>query len=144
MWVMFFSIWFISLSIIPSRSIHVIGNDKISFHILWLSSTTHTHRLSKWLNDKESTCQCRRCRRCGFDPWVGKLLEGNMATHSSTLAWKIPQTEEPDMLQSTGSERVGHDWVSTRSMHTYICHIFISSSIDEYLRCFHVSISWQL
>ena len=32
-----------------------------------------------------------------------------MATHSSTLAWKIPWTEEPGRLQSTGSQRVGHD-----------------------------------
>ena len=32
-----------------------------------------------------------------------------MATHSSTLAWKIPWTEEPCRLQSMGSQRVGHD-----------------------------------
>ena len=36
-------------------------------------------------------------------------LEKEMATHSSTLAWKIPWTEEPDRLQSLGSQRVGHD-----------------------------------
>ena len=29
--------------------------------------------LPRWLNGKESTCQCRRCRRCGFDSWVGKI-----------------------------------------------------------------------
>ena len=34
-----------------------------------------------------------------------------MAPHSSTLAWKIPWTEEPRGLQSMGSLRVGHDWV---------------------------------
>ena len=33
-----------------------------------------------------------------------------MATHSSTLAWKIPWTEEPGRLQSIGSRRVGHNW----------------------------------
>ena len=37
------------------------------------------------------------------------LLEKEMATHSSTLAWRIPWTEEPGRLQSTGSQRVGHD-----------------------------------
>ena len=37
------------------------------------------------------------------------LLEKAMATHSSILAWKIPWTEEPDRLQSMGSQRVGHD-----------------------------------
>ena len=37
------------------------------------------------------------------------LLEKEMATHSSILAWKIPWTEEPGGLQSMGSQRVGHD-----------------------------------
>ena len=36
-------------------------------------------------------------------------LEKEMATHSSTLAWKIPWTEEPGWLQSMGSQRVRHD-----------------------------------
>ena len=36
-------------------------------------------------------------------------LEKEMATHSSILAWRIPWTEEPGGLQSTGSQRVGHD-----------------------------------
>ena len=36
-------------------------------------------------------------------------LEKEMATHSSTLAWKIPWTKEPGRLQSMGSQRVGHD-----------------------------------
>ena len=35
--------------------------------------------------------------------------EKAIATHSSTLAWKIPWTEEPGRLQSMGSQRVGHD-----------------------------------
>ena len=38
------------------------------------------------------------------------LSEKEIATHSSTLAWKIPWTEEPGRLQSIGSLRVGHDW----------------------------------
>ena len=36
-----------------------------------------------------------------------------MAPHSSTLAWQIPWTEEPDRLQSMGSLRVGHDFTFT-------------------------------
>ena len=36
-------------------------------------------------------------------------LEKEMATHSSTLAWRIPWTEEPGRLQSMGLQRVGHD-----------------------------------
>ena len=40
-------------------------------------------------------------------------LEKEMATHSSTLAWKIPWTEEPGRLQSIGSQRVRHDWTTS-------------------------------
>ena len=40
----------------------------------------------------------------GEDP-----LEKEMATHSGTLAWKIPWTEKPGRLQSMGSQRVGHN-----------------------------------
>ena len=46
--------------------------------------------------------------------WVGSLgredsLEKEMVTHSSILAWRIPWTEEPGELQSTGSHSVGYD-----------------------------------
>ena len=43
-----------------------------------------------------------------------------MAPHSSTLAWKIPWTEEPGGLQSMGSLRVGHDWATSLSLFTCI------------------------
>ena len=48
------------------------------------------------------------------ETWVRSLsregpLEKEMATHSSILAWRIPWTEEPGGLQSTGSQRVGHN-----------------------------------
>ena len=45
--------------------------------------------------------------------------EKAMAPHSSTLAWKIPWTEEPDRLQSMGSQRVGHDWATSLSLLTF-------------------------
>ena len=40
-------------------------------------------------------------------------LEKEMSIHSSIIAWKIPWTEEPGRLQSTGSQRVGHDFTFT-------------------------------
>ena len=43
-----------------------------------------------------------------------------MATHSGTLAWKIPWTEEPGRLQSMGSLRVGHDWATSLSLFTFM------------------------
>ena len=52
-----------------------------------------------------STMQETRVRSLGWeDP-----LEKEMAFHSRTIAWKIPWTEEPCRLQSTGPQRVGHD-----------------------------------
>ena len=52
-----------------------------------------------------------------WETWVRSLgwedlLEKKMATHSSTLAWKIPRTEEPGRLQSMALQRVEHDWVN--------------------------------
>ena len=46
-------------------------------------------------------------------------LEKAMATHSSTLAWKIPWMEEPGRLQSIRSQRVGHDWATTFTFHSH-------------------------
>ena len=52
------------------------------------------------------------------ETWIQSLgwedtLEKEMASHSSILAWRIPRTEEPGGLQSTGSQRVGHDWATS-------------------------------
>ena len=54
------------------------------------------------------------------ETWVWSLgwedpLEKEMATHSSTLAWKIPWTEEPGRLQLTGKQRVRHNWATSLS-----------------------------
>ena len=43
-----------------------------------------------------------------------------MATHSSIFAWTIPWTEEPSGLQSMGSQRVGHDWVTSLSFLVFL------------------------
>ena len=52
------------------------------------------------------------------ETWVRSLgredpLEKEMATHSSISAWRIPWTQEPGGLQSTGLQRVGHDWATS-------------------------------
>ena len=55
-----------------------------------------------------------KCMPTMWETWVRSLgqedpLEKEITTHSSTLAWKIPWTEEPGRPQSMGSQRVGHD-----------------------------------
>ena len=59
-------------------------------------------------------------------------LEESMATHSSILAWRIPRREQPDRLQSTGSQRVRKDWSNWALTHTYI------SLSNIHLRFFHI------
>ena len=61
--------------------------------------------LPRWHSGKESSCQCRKCKRRVFNPWVKKIpLEEGMATHSSISCLKIPYAEEPGGLQSVGSQ----------------------------------------
>ena len=48
-------------------------------------------------------------RDVGSIPGLGRSLEEGMATHSNSLAWRIPWTEESGGLQSIGTQRVGHD-----------------------------------
>ena len=70
-----------------------------------LPAPVHTWEVPDSTSSKGPTCQCKRCKRHRFDPWVGfDPLEKEMATHSSILAWRIPRTEEPGGLQSMGSQ----------------------------------------
>ena len=69
--------------------------------------------------------------------WVRSLgqedpLEKEMATHSSTLSWKISGTEEHGRLPSTGSQRVGHDWATSLHLCNYIFTFLYSSIYWEF------------
>ena len=63
--------------------------------------------------------------------WEDCLEEG-MASHSSTLAWRIPWTEEPGRLQSIGSQRVKHDWRDLACIHKEWHTLFL-------FKCFRTS-----
>ena len=74
------------------------------------------------------------------ETWVWFLgredpLEKEMAIHSSTLAWKIPWTEEPDRLESMGSQRVGHDWATSLSLSSTLNGGFSSGSDGKESGC---------
>ena len=66
------------------------------------------------------------------------LLEKEMATHSSILAWRIPWTEELGRLQSMGSQRVGHDWATGQQQQPRLCAVGPTAREDE-----HSSSSWS-
>ena len=65
--------------------------------------------IPRWLSDEEPACNAGDTGDEGSILGWEDPLEEEMATHFSILAWKIPCTEEPGMLQSMGSQRVGHD-----------------------------------
>ena len=71
--------------------------------------------------------QTVKCLPTVWETWVQSLgqedpLGKEMATHSRTLAWKIPWMEEPSRVQSMGSQRVRHDRVTKLSL-SYIYYI---------------------
>ena len=95
---------------------------------------THTHTHTHTRNEKYLQSESLDLKGLGLRRWLsGKrirlptqetqvqplgwedLLEKKMASHSNILSWKIPWTEEPDGLQSMGSQRVRHDWVTTHT-----------------------------
>ena len=105
-------VWLLSTGL--QRVIHDLVTDTFTlFHFLrWKDFPGDA-------SGKEPTCHCRRHKRHGFNPYVGKnpLKEG-MVTHSNILAWRVPWTEEPGELWSIGLQRVGHDWKKLY-MHTH-------------------------
>ena len=82
-----------------------------------------------YLNSSYQTslvAQTVNCLPAMRETWVRSLdredpMEKNMATHSSTLAWKIPWIEEPDRLQSIGLQRFGYDCVTSLSLSCSRC-----------------------
>ena len=69
------------------------------------------------------------------ETWVQSLgwedsLEKEMATHSNTLAWKIQWTEEPGRLQSMGSQKVGHNWVTSLSRNNNLKNLLSPGGVE--------------
>ena len=110
-----------------SRSIHIAANDIISFFfdgwvIFHCIQVPHLYPfLCQW-TFRLLPC-LGYCKQCCSEHWgtcILSDLEKTMAPYSSTLAWKIPWTEEPGRLQSMGSLRVGHDWATSLSLFTFM------------------------
>ena len=85
---------------------------KSNAHQRWQDQKPVSNSLGNSLVSCPSVCLSQLCRR------LGMLMEKAMAPHSSTLAWKIPWTEEPGGLQSMGLLRVGHSWATSLSLFT--------------------------
>ena len=87
----------------------VMGSQRVRHD--WWSTHIHTHI-------KHRTQALLHI--CATYMSYSSLTEKAMAPHSSTLAWKIPWTEEPGRLQAMGSLRVGHDWATSLSLFIFM------------------------
>ena len=127
--------------------LHKFNSDNINKSILIfkLQSSAYTHfccyswyqseKLSKVLKavggfpggatGKERACQGRRCKRRGWDPWVGKIP---WRRAWQPTPWRIPWTEEPGGLRFIRSQSVGHDWRDLAHMHVEDCRMKVCSS----------------
>ena len=109
----------------------------IYIYYIYTHTHTHTYILTSLVAQTIKHLPAMRETRVQFLGW-DDLLEKEMATHSSILAWRIPRTEEPGRLQSMGSQRVGHDWATslTHSLtHIYV-HIHVYMDICIYVQIY--------
>ena len=113
---------------------------------------------TKWKSRASLVAQRVKCLPTMWETRVRSLgredpLEKAMATHSSTLAWKIPWTEKPGRLQSMGLKRVGHDWVTSLSLFLAFYMYEIQSTFPKFycliwwcfeggIWCFVMSLRW--
>ena len=75
-----------------------------------------------------------------IDRWICILpisLEKEMATHSSSHAWKIPWMDESDRLQSMGSQRVGHNWATS-------FHSLLTLSLEKEMATHSSILDWRI
>ena len=101
--------WFARNWMVICQELSVYGQN-VSHPFLMISSGWCRHFLLHLICKSHSPC-------FWITSWVvlDSVSENAMATHSSTVAWEIPWTEEPGGVQYTGSLRVGHDWATSLS-----------------------------
>ena len=75
-----------------------------------VSLSTQLTKLPRWHSGKEPTCQCRRCERCRFDPWVGKIPWRRAWQSTPVFLPRESHGQRSGRLWSIGSQRVRHDW----------------------------------
>ena len=100
---------------------------RIPFRVLFLFFLTFCHSV------KNSPATAGDARDMLWSLDLKDPLEEEMETHSSILTWEIPQTEELGGLQSTGSQRVGHNWATILSL--FRAALFTLAKIWKQAKC---------
>ena len=94
---------------------YVQSSDLLYINVPCFSPCTNILQgILRWLSGKECACQCRRCKRCRFDLWVG-IASGNIPVFSPAKS----QGQRTLEGYSSWSHRVGHDWAGTHT-HKYL------------------------
>ena len=107
-------------------------NEHRMVDVEFFGNFSHVVGLPWWLRWWRIRLQCSRPE---FDPWVGKIpWRRAWQTTPVFLPGESPWTEEPGGLQSTGSQRVGHEWVTSTARHSRSCGRM----------SFVVALSWSL
>ena len=135
------SLNFLSIPELVASHLTTVALEYISVpHVAYLE-------LPWWLNGEESACNSGAAQDTVWSLGQQNPLEKGTATHSSILAWKIPWTEKPGGLQSTGSQIIGHHWRNLEHTHTAYLTLmlfFKSSWIFIRLHQVHSLFWWEL
>ena len=138
-------VWFWRLG----QIVHVVKSHGWFIFISFSSMVfENTDSVGDWKigSGKESTCQCRRSRKHGFDPWVGKIPWRRkwQPISSSILAWRIPWTEEPGGLHTVHGVTKRRTWLSNRAHTSLLCPSHLD--LEFILLCLHVlsQLLWTL
>ena len=103
---------------------HFLAELLFCYWVVWaVHSNTQTVYYGNWALVKPTVIGCvymSNTRLIHIHVTITDLPEKAMAPHSSTLAWKIPWTEEPGGLQSMRLLRVGHDWATSLLLFTFM------------------------
>ena len=85
-----------------------------TLYLFYLFLELRVSQVAQW---ERTLCQCRRCKRYGFDPWVRKMpWRKKWQPALVFLPGKFHGQREPGGLQSLGSQRVRHDWVTEHTL----------------------------
>ena len=101
------------LIFLPIILIPVCASSSLAFHMMYSAYNSIQLCPSNFPGGSDGKASAYNVGGLGSIPRLGRSPGGGNATHSSTHAWKISWTEEPGRLQSMGSQRVGHDWVTS-------------------------------
>ena len=98
---------------ILSISIHICACISVTYIICISIIVVCLKGLLRQFSGKEYACQCKRCRRHGFNPWVGNIpLEQEMATRSSILAWERNPTDRGALWATVHG--ITKNWIQLR------------------------------